>query len=343
MKVLILGVNGFIGSHLSERIMKETDWNVYGMDLSDNKLRTVIDNERFHFIEGDIAINKEWIEYHIKKCDVVLPLVAIATPKTYVERPLSVFELDFEENLRIIRQCVKYGKRVIFPSTSEVYGMCEDEAFDEYSSKLILGPIPMQRWIYSCSKQLLDRVIWAYGERGELDFTLIRPFNWIGPRLDSLETAKEGSSRVVTQFIASLVFRKPIALVDGGMQSRSFTYIDDGIAALMKILKNEDGKASRQIFNIGNPANNLTIKELAYKLLEMFKQHPQHRKDKSYSKIVIQDSGEFYGKGYQDIQTRVPSIENAKKRLGWKPKVTVDEALKRTLDSFLEELKNEDA
>jgi nucleoside-diphosphate-sugar epimerase len=343
MKVLILGVNGFIGSHLSERIMKETDWNVYGMDLSDNKLKTVINNERFHFIEGDIAINKEWIEYHIKKCDVVLPLVAIATPKTYVERPLSVFELDFEENLRIIRQCVKYGKRVIFPSTSEVYGMSTDEAFDEYNSTLILGPIPMQRWIYSCSKQLLDRVIWAYGERGELDFTLIRPFNWIGPRLDSLETAKEGSSRVVTQFIASLVFKNPIALVDGGMQSRSFTYIDDGISALMKILKNEGGKASHQIFNIGNPANNLSIKDLAYKLLELFKQHPQHKNDSSYSEIIIKPSGEFYGKGYQDIQTRVPSIKNAKERLGWEPKVTFDEALKKTLDSFLEEIATDNA
>jgi UDP-4-amino-4-deoxy-L-arabinose formyltransferase/UDP-glucuronic acid dehydrogenase (UDP-4-keto-hexauronic acid decarboxylating) len=343
MKVLILGVNGFIGSHLSERIMGETDWNVYGMDLSDNKLRSVIDKDRFHFIEGDIAINKGWVEYHIKKCDVVLPLVAIATPKTYVERPLSVFELDFEENLRIIRQSVKYGKRVIFPSTSEVYGMSTDKAFDEYSSKLVLGPIPMQRWIYACSKQLLDRIIWAYGERGELDFTLIRPFNWIGPRLDSLETAKEGSSRVVTQFIASLVFKKPIALVDGGLQSRSFTYIDDGIAALMKILKNEGGRASRQIFNIGNPANNLTIRDLACKLLEMFKQHPQHKNDSSYSEIVIQDSSEFYGKGYQDIQTRVPSIRNAKERLDWEPKVFLDEALRKTLDSFLEEIGSEDA
>ena len=340
MKVLILGVNGFIGSHLSERIMKETDWNVYGMDLGDNKLKAVISNNRFHFIEGDIAINKEWIEYHIKKCDVVLPLVAIATPKTYVERPLSVFELDFEENLRIIRQCVKYSKRVIFPSTSEVYGMSTDEAFDEYSSPLVLGPIPMQRWIYSCSKQLLDRVIWAYGSRGELDFTLIRPFNWIGPRLDSLETAKEGSSRVVTQFIASLVFKNPIALVDGGMQSRSFTYIDDGIAALMKILHNEGGKASGQIFNIGNPANNLTIKDLAHKLLEMFKKHPSHKKDKTFSEIIIKPSGEFYGQGYQDIQTRVPSIKNAMTRLGWKPKVSLDEALKRTLDSFLEEIES---
>jgi UDP-4-amino-4-deoxy-L-arabinose formyltransferase/UDP-glucuronic acid dehydrogenase (UDP-4-keto-hexauronic acid decarboxylating) len=238
---------------------------------------------------------------------------------------------------------VKYNKRVIFPSTSEVYGMSTDEAFDEYNSPLVLGPIPMQRWIYSCSKQLLDRVIWAYGTRDELDFTLIRPFNWIGPRLDSLETAKEGSSRVVTQFIASLVFKTPIALVDGGMQSRSFTYIDDGIGALMKILHNEGKKASKQIFNIGNPANNLSIKDLAHKLLEMFKQHLDHKKDKTFSQIVIKPSGEFYGAGYQDIQTRVPSIENARTRLGWEPKVGLDEALRRTLDSFLEEIAAENA
>ncbi len=89
---------------------------------------------RFHFFEGDITINKEWIEYHVRKCDVVLPLVAIATPATYVSEPLRVFELDFEANLPIVRHCVKYRKRVIFPSTSEVYGMCPDEEFDPETS-----------------------------------------------------------------------------------------------------------------------------------------------------------------------------------------------------------------
>ncbi|MCD6280982.1 MAG: bifunctional UDP-4-keto-pentose/UDP-xylose synthase [Deltaproteobacteria bacterium] len=337
MKVLILGVNGFIGSHLSQRIIKDTDWEVYGMDLGMNKLGSVLENERFHFVEGDISINKEWIEYHIKKCDVVLPLVAIATPKTYIEDPLGVFELDFEENLRIIRQCVKYHKRVIFPSTSEVYGMCDDDCFDEYESKLVLGPIHKQRWIYSCSKQLMDRVIWAYGSRGELDFTLIRPFNWIGPRLDSLEAAKEGSSRVVTQFIASLVYKEKITLVDGGRQSRSFAYIDDGIDALMKIIRNEGGKATGRIFNLGNPANNCTIKELAFKLLEIFKKHPKHRADDTYSEIVEEDALKFYGEGYQDIYTRVPCIDNAREILGWEPKVGLDEALRLTLYAFLEE------
>src|SRR5215468_12557904 len=141
MKILILGVNGFIGHHLTARILAETDWKVYGMDLSAERLEDAVRHPRFEFVEGDISINKEWIEYHIKKCDVVLPLVAIATPKAYVERPLAVFELDFEENLRIVRQCVRYKKRLVFPSTSEVYGMCQDEDFDEEESALVLGPI----------------------------------------------------------------------------------------------------------------------------------------------------------------------------------------------------------
>ncbi|HYA37058.1 MAG TPA: NAD-dependent epimerase/dehydratase family protein, partial [Candidatus Methylomirabilis sp.] len=123
LKVLILGVNGFIGSSLTEHILRDTDWEVYGMDMSQDKLGESLGHERFRYVEGDITINREWIEYHVKKSDAVLPLVAIATPATYVLDPLRVFELDFEANLAIVRQCVRYKKRVIFPSTSEVYGM----------------------------------------------------------------------------------------------------------------------------------------------------------------------------------------------------------------------------
>jgi len=102
-KVLILGVNGFIGHHLSNRILATTDWEVYGMDMSTDRISDLIGHERFHFFEGDITINREWVEYHVKKCDVILPLVAIATPSTYVKQPLRVFELDFEANLPIVR------------------------------------------------------------------------------------------------------------------------------------------------------------------------------------------------------------------------------------------------
>jgi UDP-4-amino-4-deoxy-L-arabinose formyltransferase/UDP-glucuronic acid dehydrogenase (UDP-4-keto-hexauronic acid decarboxylating) len=334
MNVLILGVNGFIGHHLTAKILSDTGWKVYGMDLSAERLGTMVDHARFEFVEGDISINKEWIEYHVKKADVVLPLVAIATPKVYVERPLSVFELDFEENLRIVRQAHRYGKRVVFPSTSEVYGMCSDPEFDEEASPLVLGPIPKERWIYSCSKQLLDRVIWAYGRQG-LAFTLFRPFNWIGPRLDSIETAKEGSSRVVTQFIANLYLGEPIQLVDGGSQRRCFTYVDDGISGLMKILENRNGCAAGRIFNIGNPKNDCSVRDLARLLRDLYSRHPAGRKN--VPEIIEVDSKRFYGEGYQDIQTRTPSIRRAKEFLGWSPKVGLREALARTLDAFLEE------
>jgi UDP-4-amino-4-deoxy-L-arabinose formyltransferase/UDP-glucuronic acid dehydrogenase (UDP-4-keto-hexauronic acid decarboxylating) len=339
MKILILGVNGFIGNALTRRILSTRDWEVFGMDLYSNKLDHALDHPRFHFLEGDIAINKEWIEYHIKKCDVALPLVAIATPMTYVKKPLTVFELDFEENLRVVRQCVKYGTRIIFPSTSEVYGMCPEEEFDEDNSHLVLGPIHKQRWIYSCSKQLLDRVIWAYGQEGLLQFSAIRPFNWIGPRLDDLDAAKEGSSRVVTQFILNLLQREPVRLVDGGYQKRCFTYVEDGIDALMTIIENPGGAADGQIFNIGNPVNEASVKELAHLLRDLFMQHPDHKNDGVYSDIIEVHHQDYYGKGYQDIISRKPSIAKAQRLLGWQPKTDLITSLKITLDSFLAEAK----
>ena len=338
MKILILGVNGFIGNALAARILRDTDWEVFGMDIREDKLDLCQGNTRFHFVEGDISINREWIEYHVKKCDVIMPLVAIATPATYVREPLKVFNLDFEENLNIVRLCVKYGKRLLFPSTSEVYGMCTDKEFNEDESNLVLGPIRMQRWIYSASKQLLDRVIWAYGFQKNLKFTLFRPFNWIGPKLDELtsDPEKEGSSRVVTQFISSLFLGEPIRLVDGGLQRRCFTYIDDGIDCLIKIIENKDGRLNGEIFNIGNPNNEATIKDLAYKLKALFVEHSSVKNLNRSSEIIEVYSKEFYGEGYQDINFRVPSVKKAKDLIGWEPKVDLDTALKKTLAYYFD-------
>jgi nucleoside-diphosphate-sugar epimerase len=333
-KLCILGVNGFIGHHLSNRILADTDWEVYGMDMGSERIADLMGEKRFHFFEGDITINREWIEYHIRKCDVILPLVAIATPATYVREPLKVFELDFEANLPIVRSAVKYGKRILFPSTSEVYGMCDDAEFDPYQSNLVLGPIDKQRWIYSCSKQLMDRVIFAYGSMHQLDFTLFRPFNWIGAGLDSIHTAKEGSSRVITQFLGHIVRGEPIQLVDGGAQKRAFTYIDDGIAALMKIIENRDGIASGRIYNIGNPKNNYSVRELATMMLDLAKTYPEYRKNAARVKLVDTSAARYYGKGYQDVQNRVPKIDNTMKDLGWKPKVDMKAALKHIFDAY---------
>ncbi|CAB5707177.1 Polymyxin resistance protein PmrI [Providencia rettgeri] len=345
-RVLILGVNGFIGNHLTERLLKDGNYDIYGMDIGSSAIERFIGNPRFHFIEGDVSIHTEWIEYHIKKCDVILPLVAIATPIEYTRNPLRVFELDFEENLKVVRYCVKYNKRIIFPSTSEVYGMCDDKEFDEDESRLIVGPINKQRWIYSVSKQLLDRVIWAYGAKEGLKFTLFRPFNWMGPRLDSLNSARIGSSRAITQLILNLVEGSPIKLVDGGAQKRCFTDIKDGIEALFRIIENKDGKCDGQIINIGNPTNEASIRELAEMLLESFEKHPQRGKFPPFAGFREIESSSYYGQGYQDVEHRKPSVENARRLLDWVPTIDMKDTIEETLDFFLqgavEELGNKD-
>lgn len=333
-KILILGVNGFIGHHLTRRILETTTWDVYGMDMSADRLGDLIDHPRMHFVEGDITINKEWIEYHVRKCDVILPLVAIATPATYVREPLRVFELDFEANLPIVRAAVKYRKHLVFPSTSEVYGMSPDSEFDPDSSPLVYGPISKPRWIYACSKQLMDRVIHAYGMEQGLNYTLFRPFNWIGAGLDSIFSSKEGSSRVVTQFLGHIVRGEPIQLVDGGAQQRAFADVGDGISALMKIIENPGGVASGQIFNIGNPGNILSVRELAEMMLAMALDHPDYRDSARRVRIVGTSASEFYGQGYQDVQHRVPRIDSTMQALDWRPETGMEEALHRIFEAY---------
>lgn len=336
-RVLILGVNGFIGNALTERLLWDGGYEVHGMDLNDDAIERFRDMPGFHFHEGDIGIHREWIEYHVKKCDVVLPLVAIATPIEYMRNPLRVFELDFEENLRIVRYCVKYGKRIVFPSTSEVYGMCDDPLFDEDNSRLILGPINKQRWIYSCSKQLLDRVIWAYGKSSGLRFTLFRPFNWIGPRLDTLGSARIGSSRAITQLILNLVEGTPIQLIDGGEQKRCFTDVADGVECLFRIIENKNHACDGEIINIGNPHNEASIRQLADSLIEQFEAHPLRGLFPPFAGMHITESRQYYGDGYQDVQHRRPRIDNARRLLSWEPSVQLAESVAATLDFFLRE------
>lgn len=335
LKILILGINGFIGSNLTAAILRDTGWEVYGMDLASNKLGDDLQNPRCHFTQGDITLQKEWVEEHVKKCDVILPLVAVATPSIYITNPLRVFELDFEANLPVVRHCVKHKKHLVFPSTSEVYGMSPEKEFDEETSMLAQGPINKERWIYSCCKQLLDRVIYAYGKHHGLKFTLFRPFNWTGRNLDDVHNLKEGSSRVVSQFISNIIYGKNLQLVAGGEQRRCFTDIDDAIAALIKIIANKDDCATNRIFNIGNPNNNASIREIAEKLIALAKQHPKYHNVEECTKIITTPAEQYYGAGYQDVSLRVPAIKNAAKYLGWQPTTDLDTMLQKTLNHYL--------
>src|SRR3990167_7550847 len=336
MKILMLGANGFIGGHLCDAIMAKTDWQINAMDLSHDKLQVYLNDPRFRFKIGDITEEKEWIRTQVEMCDVILPLVAIATPALYVQDPLRVFELDFEANLTIIRLCVHYNKRIIFPSTSEVYGMCPDNEFDEEESYLVTGPINKERWIYSTSKQLLDRLIYVYGKHKGLAYTLFRPFNWYGPRLDNVLNSKPGGSRVLTQFIGNILRGENINLVNGGSQQRCFTYIGDGIDALIRIIENKDNSAHNRIFNIGNPLENVSIRSLAESMVQLISDnYPKYAAMAQKVQLVDIDAKKYYGEGYQDVELRVPAIRHASKYLDWKPQVDMQVGLRKTLDFYL--------
>ena len=333
LKVLILGINGFIGYNLTKKILATTDWEIYGMDIASHKLKKLLDNSRLHFTLGDITKDQAWIAQNLATCDVVLPLVAIANPAIYITQPLRIFELDFEANLAIIKQCVQLKRRVIFPSTSEVYGMSPDLKFNEETSPLMQGPIQKERWIYSCCKQLLDRVIYAHSNHHALPYTLFRPFNWIGPEQDEVNNAK-ASVRVIPQFICNIIHNKDLQLVDGGTQRRCFIYIDDAIDALIKIIANQNGCADNKIFNIGNPANDASIKEIAEKVL-MYAKNTKYRDQANKIKIVNTSAIQYYGSGYQDMRVRVPDISNAIHHLSWQPTTKLDEAIKLTVEYYL--------
>jgi NAD dependent epimerase/dehydratase family len=190
-----------------------------------------------------------------------------------------------------------------------------------------------KRWIYSCVKQLLDRIIWAYGQQG-LQFTLFRPFNWIGSGLDSMDDPKEGSSRMLTQFLGHIVRGEPIKLVDGGSQTRAFTFIDDAVECLATIIDNPNGIADGKIYNIGNPHNSYSIRELANMMLEIAMARPEYAPTARNTKLIDISALDYYGKGYADIPARLPLIKNTTTELGWTPTTDMRSALKAIFDSY---------
>ena len=334
-KVVIFGANGFIGHHLIRRLLSSKTYDVHGIDLSSDRLEEFLGEEGFSFSQIDIEAGVSPVLDAIESSEVVVPLVAIANPLSYVRQPLRVFELDFEANLPIVRGCARFKKFLLFPSTSEVYGMSQDGDFDPDNSNLVMGPIDKQRWIYAASKQLMDRVIYAYGYEQELDYAIFRPFNWFGTGLDSVDTPREGGSRVVTNFLGSLLRGENLVLVNGGTQRRSFTYIDDGIDALLRIIENREGLANRQIFNIGNPNNDYTIRELAEMMISLARPGLENRWNSVSPTLIIESENDFYGSGYQDVQHRRPNIEKTTRLLGWHPRVDMRDGLNRVISHYI--------
>jgi len=346
-KICVLGCGGFIGSHLIERILSGTDWKVCGIDRSPLKIAAWCDNPRFSFEKADVE-NSSAIDEFIETSDIVISLAALCNPSLYNTIPLDVIRSNFTQPMAIVEKCSTFKKWLVHFSTCEVYGTTvshaaqrpfdgETDIFSEDRTPLVLGPVHAQRWTYACAKQLLERSIFAHGFEHGLDYTIIRPFNFIGPRMDFLPgtCGVEGVPRVLACFMDALLADKPLRLVDGGTNFRCFTYIDDAIDALMAVLMRPD-KAKGQIFNIGNPDNETTVAGLAKLMINIYK---ELRPDFALSPALVESvsSEEFYGTGYEDSDRRVPDIFKARSLLDWTPKTSLVKALKATMAYYIRE------
>ncbi len=313
MHILLLGAGGFLGSHIAEALINQAAHDVVGLDIDDDKLDG-IGGPNFRFVRGDVR-DATQVEELAAGVDVVVDLVSYANPSIYVTQPLEVFDLNFRSNLAVADFCVAHDIRLIQFSTSEVYGRPLEPTYREDASPLVMGPVTKQRWIYAAAKQLLERVLHAYGLEGRLDYTIIRPFNVIGSRLDYLVPAGTvGGPRVFSHFMSALLTGGPMYLVNGGEAHRSFTHIADATAAVLTVL--EHPGASKQIFNLGNPANDISIRGLAALMRDLYEELTGAT---SATELVEISGDDFYGEGYEDTN-RVPPDVSKLRALGWEPR-----------------------
>jgi len=333
MKILALGGGGFIGSHTVDWLLTHTDHDIIAYDLYDDKITDFLDHPELTYLNGDIRTERDRINELIQDADVVVDLIAYANPSLYVEMPLEVFHLNFTENLKIAEMCVKHGKRLVQFSTCEVYGktvvpLVGDDlkdptdpkygTFNEDTSPMILGSVDQHRWIYACAKQMLERILHAYGLDDQLRYSIIRPFNFIGPKIDYLPSEQDGNPRVFSHFVESLKNGKPMTLVNGGMQQRTYTYIDDAVDCIVRIIEDKDDVCNKQIFNIGSVGNETTIRGMAEKMREIFAARWWDGVN-ALPELTVVSGEEFYGKGYDDSDRRIPDITKARTLLGWQP------------------------
>ena len=350
MNILSLGAGGFIGSHLTHRLLRE-GCAVTAVDIDLDKVSDDIGSSNLKAVRQDIREPGWDLDRAVRDADLVIDLIAYANPGLYLRIPLEVFRLNFIENLKIAEACVRHKKRLIQFSTCEVYGRTaaslpnarladpEDPihaTFSEDTSEYILGPVSKHRWIYSCAKQLLERVLHAYGLEMGFNYTIIRPFNFIGPKIDFLPSDGEGIPRVFSFFMDALLNGTPMQLVNGGSNRRCYTYIDDAVECCWRVVQNPGGVCDRQILNIGSPLNEISIRQMAETMRQIYAAEFR-RPGEPLSEIVSVTGEDFYGAGYDDSDRRIPDITKARTLLGWEPVWPVRDILETTMRYYVEE------
>jgi nucleoside-diphosphate-sugar epimerase len=317
MKVLITGGAGFLGSHLADTWLDRGD-EVFLLDTcSSAKIRHRLGHERLHFIR-DSVFNETILEGLIARVDLVYHLAAVVGVEHYVGDPYEVLNVNVNGTQTVLKLAFKHGRRVVFSSTSEVYGRNLKVPWREDDDR-VLGSTSIDRWCYSTSKAVGEHFCFAFSRLG-LPVTVLRYFNVYGPRLDAIDVG-----RVITIFLGQALRGKPLTVVGDGSQTRCFTYVSDAITATIAAGLMPDSIGG--VFNIGCDTE-VSIRMLAEQIIKI---------SSSPSKVVFVPPETVYGPSYEDIPRRIPHVGRMRDILGVTPKVSLDDGLRRTIEYFRRE------
>ncbi|MGM0923020.1 MAG: GDP-mannose 4,6-dehydratase [Bacillota bacterium] len=317
MRILVTGGAGFIGSHLVEQLLNKGHKVVVIDDLSNgkmNNLETFMSSyENISIVKGSI-LNRELVDKLMKDCDAVYHLAAVLGVKNTVENPLKVIDGCILGTRNILESAYLNKVKVIFSSTSEIYGKNDVLPFKEDSNR-VLGPPQTNRWCYATAKALDEHICFAYSDMG-LPVTIVRFFNTYGPRQTSSQYGG-----VIPKFIVAALNNEDITVYGDGTQTRCFTFINDTIDAILPCL---DDSANGHVFNVGSNER-ISVYELACLIKKL---------TNSSSKIVKIPYDEAYGKGYEDMQDREPDISKARNMLNYSPSVNLTAGLTETINWY---------
>ncbi|HJU09861.1 MAG TPA: NAD-dependent epimerase/dehydratase family protein [Candidatus Binataceae bacterium] len=318
MRILITGGAGFLGSHLADAFIRRGD-EVFVLDTgSIAKVRHLLDEPRFHYIH-DTIFNLELLDGLAAKTDLIYHLAAVVGVEYYVADPYETLNVNVNGTQNVLKAAYKYNRKVVFSSTSEVYGRNPKVPWSEDDDR-VLGATTIDRWCYSTSKAVGEHFCFAYHKLG-LPVVVLRYFNVYGPRLDRVDVG-----RLFTIFMGQLLRGADLTVIGDGSQTRCFTFVTDAVAATVAAgLKDA---ADGQAVNVGVDVET-SVLEFAKLMLELY------RGAKSKIRFVAQE--EIYGKSYEDIPRRVPDNTRMRKLLGVEPKVSLKEGTATAMEWFRHE------
>ena len=314
MRVLITGGAGFVGSHLSEAFLERGD-EVVALDTGTQaKVRHLLPHRGFKLVV-DSVMNSEIVDGLAAQADLIYHLAGVVGVEHYVADPYHVLNVNVNGTQNVLRAAYKHGRRVVFTSTSEVYGKNPAVPWAEDADR-VLGPTSIDRWCYATSKAAAEHFCLAYRRLG-LPVTILRFFNVYGPRLDKLDVG-----RVITIFLGQLLRGEPITVIGDGSQTRCFTWIDDAIRAT--VAAGVVSAAEGEIINVGTDREN-SIRELAELIIKI-------GGGPSTIRYVPQES--VYGDSYEDVPRRIPDVRRMKSILGVEATTPLADGLARTIAWF---------